>query len=48
MAEESITDEELGELVQRTEQATSAFMRGDMNRCLALTPHAPGFMLINP
>ena len=48
MAHVSITDEELADLVQRTEQATSAFMRGDMNRYLALTPHAPGFMLMNP
>jgi hypothetical protein len=48
MAKGSITDEELAELVQRTEQATSAFMRGDMNRYLALTPRAPGFMLTNP
>src|SRR4051812_26239613 len=48
MAYGSITDEELAELVHRTEQATSAFMRGDMNRYLALTPHAPGFTLMNP
>jgi ketosteroid isomerase-like protein len=48
MAHGGITDEELAELVQRTEQATSAFMRGDMNRYLALTPHAPAFMLMNP
>ena len=38
LAHGSITDED----------ATSAFMRGDMNRYLALTPHAPGFMLMNP
>ncbi|QRM28921.1 DUF4440 domain-containing protein [Microvirga sp. VF16] len=48
MAHESITDEELAELVQRTEEATSAFMRGDMHRYLALTPHASGFVLMNP
>jgi ketosteroid isomerase-like protein len=48
MAHESITDEELAELIQRTEDATSAFMRGDMNRYLALTPHARGFTLMNP
>jgi ketosteroid isomerase-like protein len=48
MAPGSITDEELAELVQRTEEATSAFMRGDMHRYLALTPHARGFLLMNP
>jgi hypothetical protein len=48
MAYGSITDEELAELVHRTEQATSAFMRGDMSRYLALTPRAPGFTLMNP
>jgi ketosteroid isomerase-like protein len=48
MAEGTISDEELSELVQRTEEATSAFMRGDMDRYLALTPHARGFTLMNP
>ena len=43
-----IADEELAELVQRTEEATSAFMRGDMGRYLDLTPHARGFTLMNP
>jgi hypothetical protein len=32
MAEGMISDEELSELVRRTEEATSAFMRGDMDR----------------
>jgi ketosteroid isomerase-like protein len=48
MAEERISDEELAELVRRTEEATSAFMRGDMERYLALTTHARGFTLMNP
>jgi ketosteroid isomerase-like protein len=48
MAEATISDEELAELVRRTEEATSAFMRGDMDRYLALTPHARGFTLMNP
>jgi hypothetical protein len=48
MAEGTISDEELTELVQRTEEATSAFTRGDMDRYLALTPHARGFTLMNP
>jgi ketosteroid isomerase-like protein len=48
MAEGTISDEELAELVRRTEEATSAFMRGDMDRYLVLTPHARGFTLMNP
>jgi ketosteroid isomerase-like protein len=44
----SITDEELAELVRRTGEATSAFIRGDMSRYLELTPHARGFTLMNP
>jgi ketosteroid isomerase-like protein len=48
MAQGSITDEELAELVRRTEEATTAFMRGDMAAYLALTRHAPGFTLMNP
>jgi ketosteroid isomerase-like protein len=48
MANESITDEELAELIRRTEEATSAFMQGDMSRYLALTPHARGFTLMAP
>jgi ketosteroid isomerase-like protein len=45
---ETISHEELAELVRRTEEATSAFMRGDMDGYLALTPHARGFTLMNP
>jgi ketosteroid isomerase-like protein len=48
MAEGTISNEELAELVRRTEEATSAFMRGDMDRYIALTPHARGFTLMNP
>jgi ketosteroid isomerase-like protein len=44
----TISDDELSELVRRTEEATSAFMRGDMDRYIALTPHARGFTLMNP
>ena len=42
------SEAELAELVERTEEATTAFMRGDMDRYLALTPHARGFTLMNP
>lgn len=43
-----VTEAELTELVRRTEEATAAWMRGDMERYLALTPHAHGFTLMNP
>jgi ketosteroid isomerase-like protein len=43
-----ISDQELAELIRRTEEATTAWMRGEMDRYLALTPHARGFTLMNP
>jgi ketosteroid isomerase-like protein len=48
MTDARITDAELAEVIQRTEEATSAWMRGDMERYLELTPHARGFTLMNP
>jgi hypothetical protein len=48
MTDARITDGELAELVQCTEEATSAWMRGDTDRYLELTPHARGFTLMNP
>ena len=48
MAHGNVTDEELAELVQRTEEAAAVWMRGDMDRYLALTHHAPGLTLMNP
>jgi ketosteroid isomerase-like protein len=48
MEDRKISDDELAELVQRTEEATSAFMQGDMHRYLTLTRHLPGFTLMNP
>jgi hypothetical protein len=48
MAAATISGEELAELIRITEEATSAFMRGDMDRYLELTPHARGFTLMNP
>jgi hypothetical protein len=48
VADARITDRGLAELVQRTEEATSAFMRGNMDHYLELTPHARGFTLMNP
>jgi hypothetical protein len=45
MANGRITDQELAELVKRTENAASAYMRGDTDRYLELTSHARGFTL---
>ncbi|MCD2195016.1 hypothetical protein LQ327_16745 [Actinomycetospora endophytica] len=41
-------DPELAELLARTEEATTAFMRGEMDRYLELTGHVEGFTLCNP
>ncbi len=48
MVMKRITDEELAELVRRTEQATAAYIRGDMDDYVELTPHARGFTLMKP
>ena len=48
MTDAGISEKELAELVQITEEATSAFMQGDIDHYLALTPHARGFTLMNP
>jgi hypothetical protein len=48
MGEQRIGDAELADLVQRTEEATTAFMCGEMDRYLELTAHASGYSLANP
>jgi ketosteroid isomerase-like protein len=48
MADAGSIDEPLTELVGRTEEAAAAWMRGDMDRYLALTLHARGFTLMDP
>lgn len=48
MADSSITEEELAALIRRTGDAASAYMRGDVDRYLALTHHARGYTLMNP
>ena len=48
MAQESITDAELAELIRRTAQAASAFIRGDMREYLALITHAHDYTLMAP
>ena len=48
MTDAGITQEDVAELIRRTEEATTLFMRGEMDRYLALTRHARGFTLMNP
>jgi hypothetical protein len=48
MTDRTISDEELAELVRRTEVATTHFVRGEMDRYLELTKHARGYTLMNP
>jgi ketosteroid isomerase-like protein len=48
MAEGRITDEELAELIRRTAEAASAFMRGDMRKYLSLITHADDHTLMSP
>jgi ketosteroid isomerase-like protein len=48
MAEEASTDEPVAQLVRQTNEAADAWMRGDMDRYLALTHHARGFTLMDP
>ena len=43
-----ITDEELAELVRRTEEAAVAYICGDMDHFLELTPIAQDFTLMKP
>jgi ketosteroid isomerase-like protein len=48
MVDAATTDGPIAELVGRTEEAAAAWMRGDMDRYLALTHHARGFTLMDP
>ena len=43
-----ITDDELAELIRRSEEAADAYVRGDMADYLRLVHHAPGFTLLPP
>jgi hypothetical protein len=48
MAHGNVTDEELAELIRRTAEAASAFIRGDMRRYLTLIKHADDYTLMAP
>jgi hypothetical protein len=44
----TITDEDIADLVRRTEEANSAYIRGDINGYLALITHAEDYTLMAP
>jgi hypothetical protein len=48
MPESNISDKEIAELVQRTADAASAYIRGDMRRYLSLIKHADDYTLLPP
>ena len=48
MDDTASTTEPLAELIRDTDEAAAAWMRGDMDRYLALTHHARGFTLMDP
>jgi ketosteroid isomerase-like protein len=48
MAHGSVTDQEIAGLVRRAAEASSAFIRGDMGRYLALITHADDYTLMAP
>jgi ketosteroid isomerase-like protein len=48
MAHGSITAKEVADLIQRTAEANSALMRGDMSRYLTLITHAEDYTLMAP
>jgi len=48
MAEDRVTDADVDELVELVAEATSAFIRGDMPRYLALIKHTDDYTLMAP
>lgn len=48
MTDATTNNDPIAELVATTQEATDAWMRGDMDRYLALTHHARGFTLMDP
>ncbi len=48
MANGTITDQDIADLVQRTAEANAALIRGDVGGYLALITHAEGYTLMAP
>src|SRR5262245_6334926 len=48
MAQENVTNENIAELVERTAEATKAYMHGDMDTYFTLIRHDDDFLLMSP
>jgi ketosteroid isomerase-like protein len=48
MAQRTVSDEELAELIRRSGEAASALIRGDIRTYITLIPHAEDFTLMDP
>jgi ketosteroid isomerase-like protein len=48
MVHGNVTAEELAELIRRTAEAASAYIRGDIHKYLALITHADDYTLMSP
>jgi ketosteroid isomerase-like protein len=48
MPDPAVTEEDMNELVQRVQEATTALMQGDVRRYLALVDQAPDYTLMPP
>jgi ketosteroid isomerase-like protein len=48
MPQETVTDEDLADLIRRATESASAYMRGDVRRCLELIEHADDYTLMSP
>jgi ketosteroid isomerase-like protein len=48
MSQQSVTEEELAELIQRTTEAAKAYIRGDMRTYFALMRHGDDYTLMSP
>jgi ketosteroid isomerase-like protein len=48
MTHESVSDEDVSTLVERTAEASSAFIRGEMRRYVELIEHADDYTLLAP
>ncbi len=48
MAHENVTNEELAALIQRTAEATKAYIRGDMRTYFTLIRHGDDYTLMSP
>ena len=48
MVQQSVSDDDIAALIRRIDEAAAAFMRGDVDRYLALIKHAEDYTLLMP